>query len=91
MPIFLGLVGSLVIGISDFCARYVARRNHAATTAATGLIFATSAAVLVASFGPGGFWQPTTYLVVCPASPADARLRCYTGGWRFRRSLWCLQ
>ena len=53
MPIFLGLVGSLVIGISDFCARYVARRNHAATTAATGLIFATSAAVLVASFGPG--------------------------------------
>ena len=61
MPIFLGLMGSLVIGASDFFARYVARRNHAATTAATGLIFATTAALLVASFGPGGF-RTTDYL-----------------------------
>ena len=70
MPIFLGLVGSLVIGISDFCARYVARRNHAATTAATGLIFATSAAVLVASFGPGGFLA-TDYLFGCVSGLAS--------------------
>ena len=53
MPIVLGLLGSLAIGISDFLARYVARRNHAATTAATGLIFATVVAVLVAGLGPG--------------------------------------
>ena len=70
MPIFLGLVGSLVSGISDFCARYVARRNHAATTAATGLIFATSAAVLVASFGPGGFLA-TDYLFGCVSGLAS--------------------
>ncbi|MEC7828677.1 MAG: DMT family transporter [Actinomycetota bacterium] len=70
MPIFLGLVGSLVIGTSDFFARYVARRNHAATTAATGLIFATSAAVLAASFGPGGF-LPTDYIFGCASGLAS--------------------
>jgi len=70
MPIFLRLLGSLVIGTSDFFARYVARRNHAATTAATGLIFATSAAVLVASFGPGGFLR-TDYLFGCASGIAS--------------------
>ena len=70
MPIFLGLLGSLVIGTSDFFARYVARRNHAATTAATGLIFATSAAVLVASFGPGRFLG-ADYLFGCASGVAS--------------------
>ena len=70
MPIFLGLMGSLVIGASDFFARYVARRNHAATTAATGLIFATTAALLVASFGPGGF-RTTDYLFGCASGLAS--------------------
>ena len=70
MPIFLGLLGSLVIGTSDFFARYVARRNHAATTAATGLMFATSAAVLVAIFGPGAFLR-TDYLFGCASGVAS--------------------
>ena len=70
MPIFLGLMGSLVIGASDFFARYVARRNHAATTAATGLIFATAAALVVASFGPGGF-RATDYLFGCASGLAS--------------------
>ena len=70
MPIFLGLLGSLVIGTSDFFARYVARRNHAATTAATGLIFATLVAVLVATFGPGGF-RINDYLFGCGSGVAS--------------------
>ena len=72
MPIFLGLMGSLVIGASDFFARYVARRNHAAT-AATGLIFATTAALLVASFGPGEF-RTTDYLFGCASGLASGGL-----------------
>ena len=64
MPIVLGLMGSLAIGVSDFLARYVARRNHAATTAATGLIFATIVAVIVAALGPGRLLGPD-YLLGC--------------------------
>ena len=79
MPIFLGLMGSLVIGASDFFARYVARRNHAATTAATGLIFATAAALLVLVSVQADFAQLTTSLGAHQDSPAAARSRCSTG------------
>jgi len=71
MPIALGLIGSLVIGASDFFARYVARRNHAATTAATGLLFASIAAVVVASFGPGRLLG-SDFLLGCVSGLASA-------------------
>ena len=71
MPIALGLLGSLVIGFSDFFARYVARRNHAATTAATGLVFASIAAVIVASLGPGRLLG-SDYLLGCVSGLASA-------------------
>ncbi len=71
MPIALGLLGSLVIGFSDFFARYVARRNHAATTAATGLVFASIAAIIVASLGPGRLLG-SDYLLGCVSGLASA-------------------
>ena len=71
MPIALGLIGSLVIGASDFFALYVARRNHVATTAATGLLFASIAAVVVASVGPGRLLG-SDFLLGCVSGLASA-------------------
>ena len=88
MPIFQG---SCSLGWRlRLLARYVARRNHAATTAATGPIFATTAALLVAGFGPGGF-RTTDYLLGAHQGLPAAALALLYRGLPCHRSLWCPQ